>query len=110
MKRALRLTNNASFHYIYRHGNCLNSPILSLIYVKATCVKVGVSVGKKVGNSVTRNKAKRRIREAVNTLLPKLNGCYNYVVAAREGIADADFHKILETLTGLLKKAGHIKA
>lgn len=110
MKRAFRLTNNASFNYIYRHGTCLNSPILALIYVKATCVKVGVSVGKKVGNSVTRNKAKRRLREAANALLPRLNGSYNYVIAAREGIAEADYKKILETLTGLLKKAGHLKA
>jgi len=110
MKRAFRLTNNASFNYIYRHGTALNSPILALIFVRATSAKVGVSVSKKVGNSVTRNKAKRRIREAANALLPRLNGSYNYVIAAREGISEADFHQISETLAGLLRKAGHLKA
>lgn len=110
MNKALRLTNNASFNYIYRHGAALSSPLLVLLYVKATGVKIGVSVSKKVGNSVTRNKAKRRIRESVKNIIPRLNGTYNYVIAAREGIAKADFRQIDGALTELYKKAGHLKA
>lgn len=108
MERARRLTNNASFNYIYRHGTALSSPILVLIYVKAAGIKVGVSVSKKVGGSVVRNKAKRRIREAVRNIIPRLNGNYNYVITAREAIADADFNEINNALLSLFKKAGHI--
>lgn len=108
MNKAFRLTNNASFNYIYRHGTALTSPILVLIYVKATSVKIGISVSKKVGGSVTRNKVKRRIRESAKTIIPLINGGYNYVITAREGIANADFREINDTLAGLFKKAGHL--
>ncbi|HOB63765.1 MAG: ribonuclease P protein component [Clostridiales bacterium] len=110
MNKALRLTNSASFNYIYRNGTALSSPILVLFYVKAAGLKFGVSVSKKVGGSVARNKAKRRIREAIRKILPRLGGNYNYVISAREGIADASFDDILGALLSLFEKAGHLKA
>lgn len=109
MNKAQRLTNNASFNYIYKHGTALTSPILVLVYVKATSIKIGVSVSKKVGGSVTRNKAKRRIREAVKNIIPHLNGSYNYVISAREGIANVNFTEITDSLLFLFKRAGHLK-
>ncbi|MDD3947012.1 MAG: ribonuclease P protein component [Clostridia bacterium] len=108
MERARRLTNHASFNYIYKHGTAISSPLLVLIYVRAAGLKIGISVSKKVGGSVTRNKTKRRIREAATSLIPHLCGNFNYVIAAREGIANADFHAIKDSLAALFKKAGHL--
>lgn len=109
MNKAFRLTNTASFNYIYKHGTAFSSPLVVLIFVKATSTKVGISVSKKIGGSVVRNKAKRRIKEVIKTIIPNINGNYNYVVAAREGIADADFDSISASLISLFKRAGHLK-
>ena len=108
MERARRLTHNASFNYIYKHGTAISSPLLVLIYVRAKGLKFGIRVSKKVGGSVTRNKAKRRIREAATSLIPCLCGNFNYVIAAREGVANADFNEIKDSLNSLFKKAGHL--
>lgn len=109
MNKAFRLTNKASFNYIYRHGTAFSSPLLVLIFVKAAGIKVGISVSKKIGGSVVRNKTKRRIKEVIRTVIPNINGNYNYVVAAREGIADASFDDISVSLISLFKRAGHLK-
>jgi ribonuclease P protein component len=69
---------------------------------------MGISVSKKIGKSVVRNKAKRRIGEAFCRLAPYLVRPYNYVAVAREGIGESTFTEIIETLESLLKQAHHI--
>lgn len=110
MQRAFRLTNRASFTYIRRNGKALVCPILVIGFVKAYNIKVGISVSKKIGNSVVRSLVKRRIREAFRLLLPELKGTYNYVVTAREPIAGCDYHTIDRALRKLLTGAGHLDA
>ncbi len=47
MQKEFRLTNNASFNYIYKNGEAVSSPLFTLLYVRAGSVRIGVSVGKK---------------------------------------------------------------
>ncbi|MBO5776043.1 MAG: ribonuclease P protein component [Clostridia bacterium] len=108
MQSAYRLKKNASFSYVYKKGSSLSSPILVLSYVPARSNKVGVSVSKKVGKSVTRSLVKRRIYENFASFMPLLNGNHNYVVIAKEGIVQASFIEIGESLKLLLRKAGHL--
>ena len=107
MQRAYRLKKNASFSYVYRKGQSYAHPLLVLEFVPA---KVGVSVSKKVGKSVVRNLAKRRIYESFARLIPEIEGEYTYVVVARSAVAEASFAEISEALRSLLVKAGHIAA
>jgi len=80
---------------------------LTLYYVKAANKKVGVSVSKKVGNSVVRSRVKRLIKEAFRSLIDQV-GDYNFVVVAHPSSKDADFHQIKEELIYLLKGQGII--
>jgi ribonuclease P protein component len=50
--------------------------------------RFGVSVSRKVGNAVTRNRVKRTIREAVAELEQELPDGLDYVVLARPDAAD----------------------
>lgn len=109
MLKAYRLKNRGSFTYIYRKGTSVGSPILTLIFVSAHGIKLGVSVSKKIGKAVVRNKVKRRINECFMRLGPSITGGYNYIAVAKEGIDKATFQEILDTMERLLKKAGHIK-
>jgi ribonuclease P protein component len=78
------------------------------MYVRATSVKVGISVSKKIGNSVTRSLVKRRIKESFRLLIPQLTGKYNYVLVARPGIEKTDYTHIAGEIKRLLGKARHI--
>ena len=69
-------------------------------------IRVGFSVSKKVGNSVVRNRTRRRFKEAFRTFLPVLNGNYSLVFVARASVADAEFSQICKQMKNLLKRAG----
>ena len=76
---------------------------LSLLYVKNPQKRVGFSVSKKVGVAVVRNRTKRRLRECMRPLMPKLkNGLYVFV--ARPSAADCSFDKLNDGVQTLLKK------
>jgi ribonuclease P protein component len=54
---------------------------------------VGFVVGKKVGNAVARNRAKRRLREALRRV--NLAPATTYVVIAERGVVDAPFTSLV---------------
>ena len=66
-------------------------------------MKVGFSVSKKVGNAVTRNKVKRRLRECFRPYLGDVKSGL-YVVVARPSAAEATFQSLQRDVRYLLKK------
>ena len=106
MQKIYRLTLNGSFKYIYRHGTSVSSKLLILYKVPAHQLKVGITVGKKVGNSVTRSLVKRRIRESFRLLIPKISPKYNYVIVAKSDSSAATYSQITDDLIYLLGKSG----
>lgn len=65
----------------------------------STTPEVGVVAGKRVGNAVKRNRAKRRLRAAIHAANLRQNTAY--VVVASSGVLDASFVE----LTNWLDKA-----
>ena len=47
--------------------------------------RLGISVGRRIGRAVQRNKVKRAIREAFQALAPELPAGRDYVIVARPG-------------------------
>ena len=72
-------------------------------------VRVGFTATKKLGNAVTRNRAKRRLRAAAAAVLP-LSGKagHDYVLVARPGTLTRDFASLREDLAAAIT-AAHLK-
>lgn len=108
----ITLKKNREFQFVYRKGKSANTKLMALIYVKSRYggVRAGFSVSKKVGNSVIRNKARRRLKEALREILPALSGNYSIIFVARPDIASARYEQIGKEMRFLLKKAGILNA
>jgi ribonuclease P protein component len=68
-------------------------------------VRVGFTASRKVGNSVTRNRAKRRLRAAAAKILPyQGKPDTDYVLIARASTAERPFAALVADLEGALRR------
>ena len=63
-------------------------------------LNISISVKKKIGNAVCRNKIKRRLRSIVNDAVKKISikMDYSYLVIPKQNIINSEFKNIKETL------------
>ncbi len=108
MQPAVRLRKRKQFAYVYHKGKSCACRELVLIHVRNARLQVGFSVSKKVGNSVMRNRVKRRLREQFRQLMPRLRTGL-YVVTAREAAAKADSRQLGASLEYLAKRQGLLR-
>jgi len=68
--------------------------------------RYGITVTKKIGNAVVRNRMKRRFRELLRAALPE-HGLphHDHVLIGREGGVERDFGLLREELTAALSRA-----
>ena len=105
MERRYRLQKNRAFQYVYRKGHSVACRDLVLLFAPGRELKVGFSVSRKVGNAVTRNRVKRRLRECFRPHLGDVRKGL-YVLVARPSAAEAAFGSLEKDLRYLLRKQG----
>ncbi|KRL05873.1 hypothetical protein FD46_GL000633 [Liquorilactobacillus oeni DSM 19972] len=66
---------------------------------------MGISVGKKIGNAVARNWVKRRIRQTLTELKPKIRQEIDFIVIARPPIAGVSMAETKKNLMHALRLA-----
>jgi ribonuclease P protein component len=71
--------------------------------------RIGITVSKKIGTAVERNRCKRVIRAAYRAVEPQLSGNWDFVFVARSRTRFLKSTQVQEILTELLQKAGAIK-
>ncbi|MFG1375170.1 ribonuclease P protein component [Xanthobacter oligotrophicus] len=71
----------------------------------AGTVRVGFTVTKKTGNSVVRNRIRRRLREAVRRVLPDAGRAgFDYVLVAREAALRTPFETLMREIERSVRK------
>ena len=73
-------------------------------------VRFGITVTKKIGNAVVRNRMKRRFRALLRELLPEQGlPAHDHVLIGRDGGVERDFTKLRDELTAALTRAAQGK-
>ena len=75
-----RLKKQADFQRLFQKGKRAFTPTLSVIYRPFEKMTMGISVGKKHGKSVQRNRIKRLLREAFRAVQGEMKGTYSIVL------------------------------
>lgn len=106
-EKAKRIRKNAEFQRVYRRGKSFVDSRMVLLVTKGPGkTRVGFTAGKKMGNSVQRNHARRLMRESYRLLAPQVSNHFMIVFVARAPMADARFQDVYRSMEKLLLKSG----
>jgi len=105
MKREKRLTRPEQYSLVYREGDTQVDRILVLKY-KPNHMEItrwGISVNKRIGNAVIRNRVKRILREILR--LASLKPGWDIILIARSPAASSKYKELEGATKKLLTRA-----
>lgn len=107
MKKAYRVKSEKDFQRVFQEGDSKANRqfvVYKLPKKNQKHFRVGISVGKKIGNAVIRNQVKRRIRHALMELDRErsIEEQLDFIVIARIPVKNMDFQEIKSSLSHVL--------
>jgi ribonuclease P protein component len=110
MQRIRRLANAQDVERVRRQGRPQGSPLMVVVACPSELPypRFAFVAGKAVGGAVQRNRAKRRLRGAVQAALPRIGSGWDVVVIARTPLLSAAWPAVLDTALRLLHRAGAV--
>ncbi|MGE5253526.1 MAG: ribonuclease P protein component [Planctomycetaceae bacterium] len=108
LRKAERIRNRADFQRISREGDKIQTPHfrVSICPNGLSHSRLGITVGRKIGSAVQRNRIKRRVREFFRLNKNSLPGPMDLVVTAREGAVSLNFWQVSEELKDFFRGRG----
>jgi len=105
------LKKNYQFQKVYKHGKSVASKTIILYFKRngTRQLNLGISISKKIGNSVQRHRLKRIYKEAFRQLREKIKDGYDFIIVARKGTAKTTYHEAVEELTKTFNRGKIIK-
>ena len=93
-KRRHRLSRSRDFDAVYRHGRSVATRYLVLYSFPreepdGEGPRLGLAVSRQLGGAVERNRLKRRLRAAFDSVAEELSTDQDYVLIARPGLGEA---------------------
>ena len=105
MKKKYIVKNSRDFEKIIKEGKCKKNQRF-IIHSKQNELeydKYGISVSKKLGNAVFRNKYKRKIRAIVDNYKKMYVNHEDYIIILRRGAVDKSFQDLEKDFLALMK-------
>lgn len=108
MNSIIKIKENFIFRRAYRKGTALVCPFAVVHVLKnpRVNVRLGITTGKKIGNAVSRNRARRVITAAFRSVLPGISSGHDFVIVARTRILNAKSHEVSAAFEKLLEEIG----
>ncbi len=113
MIKTQSLSENHRFRALYGRGKNRAGRYMAVYAMKnrlGPVVRLGITVSKKLGNAVTRNRIRRRIREAYRLHEQEIKNGYDIVIVARRAGEHAPFEALSGELMTLLRELGAAEA
>lgn len=110
MKKINIIKKSTDFEKIIKNNKSLRSKYFYIYIEKSEEKKIyrfGLSVGKKIGNAVERNKVKRQIKEIISQNNYQNN--FDCIIIVRKEIVNKTFSEIKKDLNEIIKKLNIIK-
>ena len=103
------LTRPQQYTLVYSKGSswASKSVVIKTLPNGLSWSRYGLSVSKRVGNAVTRNKVKRRLREILR-MMPIKPGC-DIIVIARPAVVDTNYAGLKKSVEVLLFEANLLR-
>ncbi|HEY0827020.1 MAG TPA: ribonuclease P protein component [Bacilli bacterium] len=107
MQKEYRLAKKEDFNKVYRQGKSMGNRQFVLYYMTNAAVehfRLGVSVSKKVGNAVVRNRIRRMLKEIVRHHAQAIKVHTDLVLIARKPAVDMAYQEMEKSVLHVLKK------
>lgn len=106
MKKQNIVKNSKDFNRIIkkRQGKSNNYFIINKELNKENISKFGITFTKNIGNAVTRNKLKRRIKSIIDNNKEIYNNNQNYIIIAKKSTLDLTYKQLEQELVNLFQK------
>jgi ribonuclease P protein component len=106
------LRNSQQFRRVYEQGHKIHTPFFSAFFTRndAGERRYGITVTRKIGCAVVRNRCKRRFREIVRkhelgpSCIVSCSNGFDLVFNAKSEMAEADFNRLQESFARVMKK------
>lgn len=111
MKFTKSLKENYEFRRLYAKGKNAATPFIA-VYIrkrKGEVNRLGLTVGKKIGIAVVRNRIRRRLREIYRLHEDGLGHGYDIVIVARTRAATATYRQLDDSFVKLSDKLGLLR-
>ena len=108
MRKLYIVKNNKDFEDIINTGMCIKNNYF-IVHSKSNNLKYdrfGISVSKKLGNAVFRNKYKRIMRSILDNYKKLYINNKDYIIILRKDAIDKEYKELNDALFSLLNKKG----
>ena len=104
-KKQYRIRSSVEFKTIQRSGKKLREPhLLALALPSDEQSRIGITVSKKIGNAVVRNKVKRLLREVIRHEYPTLCAGWKIVLIAHPNAASASQAELCKSVRRIFSR------
>lgn len=106
MKKINVVKENKIFNTIINKKNCVKDKNLVIYYSDNSLdhYRFGISVGKKIGCAVTRNKYKRKLRNIIDNHKKLYANHIDYIIIVRKNCLNIEFKEIEGSFVYLINK------
>lgn len=116
MYNVLRLKRNEDFRNVYQRGKSFANRQLVLYYFRNDSFfdqeenipfRLGISVSRKLGHAVERNRIKRSLKAIVLKQHKHIRPGFDYVCIVRQQALDMNYDQLTKSFSHVIRKSGH---
>lgn len=111
MEKKYRLRKNLEFRKVYNNGkNFWNRNLV--LYIRKNDLeetRLGLTITKKIGNAVVRNKIRRRLKEIYRLNLYRVKSGYDLIIIPKKNVVNISYKELENALIHILKISGMLE-